>query len=400
MSMRLTRAALAIAVSTALVGGLTATASNAATLSEPSSVSVLTAAVPAATSNPEVAGLNVRDWQARLKVVGWWPYSVTGTRSASLTWRTKQWQLSVGLDNGGVLDTASWGKLVTASNNSPIVARPGDVYLTVREVQARLKVTGRWPYSVTTLYWSAMTTSLKYFQLAEGIPANGRLDQRTLAALRARTASPVIVSAGSTGDWVIETQTRLRKLGYYPYASNGYFSYGVRDAVKAFQNKQGMVINGVLDQRTYTALVRLTGPMDRFSLGLNPLLPKAFQLDKRCLTGARVMCINKTTRTLTYLESGVPKVIVWARFGAPETPTREGTFSVFAKYAYVISNLYGSPMPLSMFFSGGEAVHYSSGFARIGYAGYSHGCVNIKDYNTLQWIFNRVQLGDKVVVYH
>ena len=57
-------------------------------------------------------------------------------------------------------------------------------------------------------------------------------------------------------------------------------------------------------------------------------------------------------------------------------------------------------MPLSMFFSGGEAVHYSSGFARIGYAGYSHGCVNIKDYNTLQWIFNRVQLGDKVVVYH
>lgn len=40
-----------------------------------------------------------------------------------------------------------------------------------------------------------------------------------------------------------------------------------------------------------------------------------------------------------------------------------------------------------MFVSGGRAVHYSSGVARIGWAGGSHGCVNIKDYNTVRTVY-------------
>ena len=42
--------------------------------------------------------------------------------------------------------------------------------------------------------------------------------------------------------------------------------------------------------------------------------------------------------------------------------------------------LYGSAMPYAMFFSGGQAVHYSSDFAARGYAGASHGCVNVRDH--------------------
>jgi lipoprotein-anchoring transpeptidase ErfK/SrfK len=52
-----------------------------------------------------------------------------------------------------------------------------------------------------------------------------------------------------------------------------------------------------------------------------------------------------------------------------------------------------------MFFSGGQAVHYSSDFAARGYSGASHGCVNVRDYGKIQWLFGKVNLGDKVIVY-
>ena len=67
------------------------------------------------------------------------------------------------------------------------------------------------------------------------------------------------------------------------------------------------------------------------------------------------------------------------RFGSEYTPTREGVFSVFQKNRDWTSTLYGSKMPYSMFFSGGQAVHYSSDFAARGYSGASHGCVNVRD---------------------
>jgi lipoprotein-anchoring transpeptidase ErfK/SrfK len=56
-------------------------------------------------------------------------------------------------------------------------------------------------------------------------------------------------------------------------------------------------------------------------------------------------------------------------------------------------------MPYSMFFDGGQAVHYSSDFAAVGYAGASHGCVNIRDYDGVAHLYDQVRVGDTVVVY-
>jgi lipoprotein-anchoring transpeptidase ErfK/SrfK len=87
------------------------------------------------------------------------------------------------------------------------------------------------------------------------------------------------------------------------------------------------------------------------------------------------------------------------RFGGEYTPTREGTFSVQYKSRDHVSSLYDTPMPFAMFFSGGQAVHYSPDFAANGYNGASHGCVNVRDRATVAWLFDQVRLGDKVIVY-
>ena len=113
----------------------------------------------------------------------------------------------------------------------------------------------------------------------------------------------------------------------------------------------------------------------------------------------KVVCISKSTRTLRLMVNGRSQMTMSARFGASSTPTREGVFRVYWKNIDHVSSLYGSAMPFAMFFSGGQAIHYSSDFARRGYLGASHGCVNTRNYYDMSFLYRSVPVGTKVVIY-
>ncbi|WP_175419031.1 L,D-transpeptidase family protein [Acidipropionibacterium acidipropionici] len=121
-------------------------------------------------------------------------------------------------------------------------------------------------------------------------------------------------------------------------------------------------------------------------------------LDSRCKTGL-VICISKTDRQLRLVQDGKVLISLDARFGSEEGPTREGTFSIEWRNKDWVSTIYGSKMPYAMFFSGGEAIHYSSDFAARGYDGNSHGCVNIRSWSGIQYVWDHAPVGTKVVVY-
>jgi hypothetical protein len=129
-----------------------------------------------------------------------------------------------------------------------------------------------------------------------------------------------------------------------------------------------------------------------------PLTPEPVRLDPRCERG-RVLCADKTTRTLRWVVDGEIRMTLAARFGGPDHRTREGTFEVYDKLRHHVSSLYGTPMPFAMFFSGGQAVHFSKPFAVHGYGRGSHGCINLRNYRATAKLFNRVDEGDRVVVY-
>jgi lipoprotein-anchoring transpeptidase ErfK/SrfK len=135
------------------------------------------------------------------------------------------------------------------------------------------------------------------------------------------------------------------------------------------------------------------------STAANVLVPGKLRLDKRCMTG-RIICVNKKTRKVVFMVNGKPLAVGDARFGAARTPTRNGMFKINRKDKNHVSSLYHSPMPYSMFFSGGQAIHYSADFRARGYNGASHGCVNMRDKNKIAWIFARVKVGDRVLVYN
>lgn len=167
-------------------------------------------------------------------------------------------------------------------------------------------------------------------------------------------------------------------------------------AVKGFQAKRRIPVTGAVDRRTLTRLEAMTREPTKAELfNIEPSGPA---LDQRCLTG-RAMCVDKTSRSLRWVVDGVVLETVEVRFGSDELPTREGAFTVFRKSRDHVSSLYDTPMPYAMFFSGGQAVHYSPDFAANGYNGASHGCVNVRDRATVAWLFDRVRLGDKVIVH-
>ena len=129
-----------------------------------------------------------------------------------------------------------------------------------------------------------------------------------------------------------------------------------------------------------------------------PASTSTAKLDDRCMSG-RVLCIDKSTNKLRWVIDGQVQRTFDVRFGSELTPTREGSFSVFWKSKDHVSTLYHTSMPFALFFSGGQAVHYSPDFAARGYNGASHGCVNVRDYNGIKALFGEVNTGDRVIVY-
>ncbi|MER6954940.1 L,D-transpeptidase family protein [Streptomyces sp. NPDC000618] len=219
------------------------------------------------------------------------------------------------------------------------------------------------------------------------------------ATPRATTSGPppaVLWSRGDSGRAVRELQARLRQVAWLYTGPTGTYDDTTVRAVQGFQGKRGLPKTGKTDTVTWQRLLRMTHEPGEWELYLMGGQPAAAP-DPRCLTG-RVLCIDKTTRTLRWMIDGRTVSTVSVRFGSQYTPTREGVFHVYWKSRDHVSTLYDSPMPYAMFFSGGQAVHYSSDFAARGYAGASHGCVNVRDEAAIADLFAQVRNGDKVVV--
>jgi len=303
--------------------------------------------------------------------------------------------------------TAPAVKVVAAPE--PLLRR-GDTGLRVRELQGRLSQLAWFTPPVTGRYDAATAGGVRGFQAKRALPATGTLDPVTWRRLVRMTrtpsraelfnlAGPALFERGDDGRAVRRLQARLRQLAWYAGDVTDHYGDRTVAAVQGFQGKRHIPVTGKVDRRTLDLLVGMTtDPTAAELANKKPDPADGRPLDARCRTG-RALCIDKTSNSLRWVVDGTVRTTLDVRFGAAYTPTREGLFSVYLKDRDHVSHLYGSAMPLSMFFSRGQAVHYSSDFAARGYAGASHGCVNVRDYSALATLFDRVHVGDKVVVY-
>ncbi|MFJ6070192.1 L,D-transpeptidase family protein [Streptomyces sp. NPDC093065] len=226
-------------------------------------------------------------------------------------------------------------------------------------------------------------------------PSRGR--EPSSAPAPGTKAARVLWKRGDTGRDVRELQARLRQVEWLVDGPTGTYDNLTERAVSGFQGKRGLPRTGRTDTVTWQRLLGMShepGKWDLYLMGGQP----AAAPDPRCTTG-RVLCVSKSSRTLRWMIDGRTVSTMSVRFGSQHTPTREGVFQVYWKSRHHWSTLYDSAMPYALFFSGGQAVHYSYDFAARGYAGASHGCVNVRDEGAIADLYAQVRNGDKVVVY-
>lgn len=213
---------------------------------------------------------------------------------------------------------------------------------------------------------------------------------------RAPRAAGPLMAPGSRGARVRELQARLAQLGLFGRAPTGSYAVVTASAVRGFQRWQGLPRTGAVQPAAWLALRSQTRRPTHAEL-YPPTARPVGALDPRCMRG-RVICISKRSDTLAWVVDGRIVSAMDVRFGSQYTPTREGTFALTFKSRHHVSTLYHTAMPYAMFFSGGQAVHYSADFAARGYRGASHGCVNVRDKRKVAALFEATRKGTKVVI--
>ena len=298
-----------------------------------------------------------------------------------------------------------------APTKAPAILASGDRGDKVRELQHRLQQLDWFDGVITPDYGQQTEVAVQGFQGKRGLPVSGEVDQKTWDVLVSMTKQPTrdqmynvlkpgpsILASGDSGDRVRDLQARLKQVGWYEKLVDGSYGADTVAAVKGFQDKRQIPVTGAVDQRTLDRLGAMTSKPTVEELTNKPPKKVIGSIDQRCMTG-RVLCINKQSNKLNWVVDGKVTKTLDVRFGSELTPTREGVFTLYWKSRNHHSTIYDTPMPYAMFFSGGQAVHYSSDFAARGYNGASHGCVNVRDKSGLIWLFDQAREGDKVVVY-
>jgi len=378
------------------------------------------AAGNAAPSTPAATSLSPSPASSTTPVTTTAPPTTTGTPSTTATAPPTSTTTSPAPTVATTATTTATTTAVPAATATLVPARAlalmaaGATGDTVRELQSRLKQLEWYDGDVTGTYATTTTAGVRGFQDRRGLAVTGSVDQLTWQRLGAMTGKPTedemhnrltpgaaLLRQGSTGDTVKELQARLKQAGWWGGELTGTYDVPTDVAVRAFQDKWGLPVTGEVDQRSIDRLRATTRTPTADELNnVKPMPPTPTPtagLDPRCLTG-HVICISKASRSLTWVVDGRAQRTMDVRFGSENTPTREGDFPVYRMNRDWTSTIFGSKMPYSMFFSGGEAVHYSSDFAARGYVGASHGCVNVRDLDGVGWLFDQVKVGDRAVV--
>ncbi len=141
----------------------------------------------------------------------------------------------VNLSDSGT-PTPSWPSLSNGSSGVDVEA-------------AQHLLTGR-GYTTTAdgSFGAATLTQVKAFQSANGLSADGVIGDQTWSKLIST------VSTGASGDAVLAVQTELNAQGY-GLTVDGSFGSSTDSAVRSFQGKQSLAVDGVVGPQTWVALI-------------------------------------------------------------------------------------------------------------------------------------------------
>ena len=130
----------------------------------------------------------------------------------------------------------------------------GDENERVQELQERLMELGYMSLDQSTqLYGPITKNSVMLFQRQHGLQQDGIAGTETLEALFADDAKKYMLEEGMTGTDVDSLQRQLIDLGYMKSAT-GYFGSETTQAVKDFQSRNSLGVDGMCGEQTFALL--------------------------------------------------------------------------------------------------------------------------------------------------
>ena len=257
---------------------------------------------PRATATPNLSkdyyltsgssGSKVKTLQTRLIALGWLQGKPTGNYDAATEAAVKAFQKKVGVWSDGIAGPDTLKALY--ASNAPKTSSPasstgetleeGSTGSAVRTLQSRLKKLGYYNGSIDGSYGAGTKAAVIAFQSKNGLTADGKAGTATLNKIYsddAKSASSgsdngsssgnnsnssssdnsdigstgyVTLENGSKGTAVTNLQKRLKELNYYSGPVDGVFGEATETAVRAFQKKNDLRVDGKAGPATQRVL--------------------------------------------------------------------------------------------------------------------------------------------------
>ena len=245
-------------------------------------------------------GSEVSDLQTALKALGYYAGDITGHAGEKTVTAIKAFQSKYGLTADGVAGPDTLEKIQTVYSGSSSSASSASWIGadTVKEVQTMLKAIGLYTGEITGSIGSKTDAAIRSFQKKYGLTVDGIPGTQTISKLTsvylqsgASTASGVNLSV----ETVRSAQTMLKALGYYYGDITGNIGTKTETAIRSFQSKYGLTVDGIPGTQTMAKLSELYS-------GTSTLSGSSLQLGA---TGSAVSALQENLSALGYYNGDV-----------------------------------------------------------------------------------------------
>ena len=210
-------------------------------------------------------GTAVKKLQEALKYRGYYSGKIDSTFGSGVYAAVKAFQKQYGLKADGIAGPATQNLLFNTSASSSDTStslQKGSSGTEVRNLQYVLAELGYYDGSINGEYGNTTADAVRAFQINNDIsPVDGVAGPKTLKVIYSSKAVGATASSGSydtlskgdKGTAVVEMQEKLKKLGYLSEVT-GEFDTATVEAVKNFQRRNNLTVNGKANSSTLSKL--------------------------------------------------------------------------------------------------------------------------------------------------
>lgn len=143
-------------------------------------------------------------------------------------------------------------------NCNNINLKKGSSGAEVREIQSLLTQYGYYDGKIDGDYGDMTITAIKSFQKAIGLVVDGITGPITCKKLGSLNTISKELKNGSSGEYVIIVQNKLKQLGYYTTTIDGAYGNKTITSVQNYQKNKGLTVDGIVGNITYSSLLKAT----------------------------------------------------------------------------------------------------------------------------------------------